>query len=386
MDFEYSNEQVMVRDSVRRLYADQYALADRTKHLNGPEGYSAEVWSHLADMGVLGLVCDGSAAHQEDVVLLALTMEAAGRAVALEPLMETLVQGAALLHLAGSDAQRERWLPALAEGRLQLAVADAEPQARYDLADVLTTARRDGDSWRLDGHKSAVCNGSRADLLLVVARIEGAQRDRSGLGLFAVKRDAPGLEIDAFNRYDGRRAADLALRGVRVDGDHVLGVPGDALPLLERAAGLAIVAQAAEAVGCMDALLELTVNYLKTREQFGQPIGRFQVLQHRAVDMLTAVEHARSMSMFAQMMVTDADPLARARALAATKIQVSRSARLVGQGAIQLHGGMGMTMEYPAGHYFKRLTAIETDLGDADFHLERLATLGGIFPADSLDD
>ena len=382
MDFEYNTEQSMVRDSVRRLFADHYAPADRTRHCAGVAGYSTAVWSHLAGMGILGLVCDGSASHQEDLIHLALTMEAGGRVAALEPLAATLVQGAGLLHLAGSDAQRERWLPALSEGRLQLAVADAEPQARYDLADVLTTARRDGDSWRLDGHKSAVCNGGGADLLLVVARIGGGlQRDAGGLGIFAVRRDAPGLEIDAFNRYDGRRAADLTLRGVRVDGDHVLGVPGDALPLLERAAGLAIVAQAAEAVGCMDSLLELTVNYLKTREQFGQPIGRFQVLQHRAVDMLTAVEQARSMSMFAQMMAADADPLARARALAATKVQIARSARLVGQGAIQLHGGMGMTLEYPAGHYFKRLTAIETDLGDADYHLQRLAALGGIFPA-----
>ena len=381
MDFEYNTEQSMVRDSVRRLYADHYAPADRARHREGAAGYSTAVWSHLAGMGILGLVCDGSAAHQEDLIHLALTMEAGGRVVALEPLVATLVQGAGLLHLAGSDAQRERWLPALADGRLQLAVADAEPQSRYDMADVLTTARRDGNSWRLDGHKSAVCNGDGADLLLVVARIGGAQRDTDGLGLFAVGRDAPGLEIDTFNRYDGRRAADLTLRGVRVDDGHVLGVPGDALPLLERVVELAIVAQAAEAVGCMDSLLELTLNYLKTREQFGQPIGRFQVLQHRAVDMLAAVEQARSMSLFAQMMATDADPLARARALAATRIQIARSARLVGQGAIQLHGGMGMMMEYPAGHYFKRLTAIETDLGDADYHLRRLAALGGIFPA-----
>lgn len=381
MDFEYNTEQSMVRDSVRRLYADHYAPADRTRHRDGAAGYSTAVWSHLAGMGILGLICDGSAEHQEDLIHLALTMEAGGRVASLEPLIATLVQGAGLLHLAGSDAQRGRWLPALADGRLQLALADAEPQSRYNLADVLTTARRDGNGWRLDGHKSAVCNGGGADLLLVVARISGAQRDAGGLGLFAVGRDAPGLEVDAFNRYDGLRAADITLRGVRVDDDHVLGVPGEALALLERSAGLAIVAQAAEAVGCMDALLELTVNYLKTREQFGQPIGRFQVLQHRAADMLTAVEQARSMSMFAQMMAADADPLARARALAATKIQVARSARLVGQGAIQLHGGMGMTMEYPAGHYFKRLTAIETDLGDADHHLERLAALGGIFPA-----
>ena len=381
MDFEYDTGQLMVRDSVRRLYTDHYALADRAGHRNSGAGYSTTVWSHLADMGILGLVCDGSAAHHEDLVRLALTMEAAGRVVALEPLMATLVHGAALLHLAATDAQRERWLRPLAAGRLQLAVADAEPQARYELADVRTTARREGKAWRLDGHKSGVCNGPRADLLLVVARIEGAQRDGAGLGLFAVVPDAPGLALESFNRYDGQHDADLTLRDVRVDDDHVLGTPGNALPLLERAAGLAIVAQAAEAVGCMDTLVDMTVNYLKTREQFGQPIGRFQVLQHRAVDMLTAMEHARSMSMFALMMAMDADPLARARALAAAKIQIARSARVVGQGAIQLHGGMGMTMEYPAGHYFKRLTAIETDFGDAEHHLRRLGDLGGIFPA-----
>jgi alkylation response protein AidB-like acyl-CoA dehydrogenase len=381
MDFEYNTEQAMVRDNVRRLFADHYTPSERTRHCESAAGYSTAVWSHLAKMGILGLVCDGSVSRQEDLIHLALTMEAGGRVLALEPLIATLVQGAGLLHLAGSDAQRERWLPALVGGRLQLAMADAEPQSRYHLADVLTTARRDGEAWRLYGRKSAVCNGGGADLLLVVARIGGAQCDADGLGIFLVERDTPGLEIDAFTRYDGRRAADITLRGVRVDDDYVLGVPGDALPLLERAAELAIVAQAAEAVGCMDSLLELTVNYLKSREQFGQPIGRFQVLQHRAVDMLTAVEQARSMSMFSQMMATDAEPLARARALAATKFQIARSARLVGQGAIQLHGGMGMAMEYPAGNYFKRLTAIEMDLGDADYHLQRLATLGGIFPA-----
>lgn len=381
MDFEYNTEQSMVQDSVRRLYADHYAPSDRARHHDGAAGYSEAVWSHLAVMGILSLVCDGSAEHQEDLIHLALTAQASGRVAGLEPLIPTLVQGAGLLQLAGSDAQRERWLPALAEGRLQLALADAEPQSRYDLADVLTTARRDGNGWRLDGRKSAVCNGGGADVLLVVARIRGGQRDADGLGLFIVCRDTPGLEFDAFVRYDGRRAADLMLRGVHVEDGNVLGAAGGALPLLERAAELAIVAQAAEAVGCMDTILDLTVAYLKTREQFGQPIGRFQVLQHRAVDMLTAVEQARSLSLFAQMMATHANPAERARALAATKIQIARSARLVGQGAIQLHGGMGMTLEYPAGRYFKRLTAIETEFGDADHHLRRLADLGGIFPA-----
>ncbi len=381
MDFELSTEQQMVHDNVRRLYADHYALTDRAKHRASAAGYSAAVWSHLADMGILGLACDGSAAHHEDLVHLALTMEASGRMVGLEPLIATLVHGAALLRLTGDKAQRERWLPALAAGHLQLAVADAEPQARYDLADVRTAARREGTAWRLDGRKSGVANGGHADLLLVVARIDGAQRDGDGLGLFVVARDASGLQVNAHNRYDGQRAADLTLHEVRVDDDHVLGVPGNALPMLERATGLAIVAQAAEAVGCMDALLDLTVTYLKTREQFGQPIGRFQALQHRAVDMLTAAEQARSMSLFGLMMASEADPLTRARALAAMKIQVARSARVVGQGAIQLHGGMGMAMEYPAGHYFKRLTAIETDFGDADHHLRRLGDLGGIFPA-----
>jgi alkylation response protein AidB-like acyl-CoA dehydrogenase len=381
MDFEYTSEQQMLRDSVRRLYADHYGPAGRARYRDSDTGYSEAVWEHLAQMGLLGLGGEGSAGGQDDVVHLALAMEALGRAAALEPLLPTAVHGAALVQLAGSSAQRERWLAPLAAGRLQLAVADAEPQARYELADVRTTATREGAGWRLDGRKRGVCNGGHADWLLVVARVEGGARERHGLGLFAVDRKAAGLSVDGFRRYDGRRAADLQLNAVRVEDTEMLGTPGEALPLLERARELAIAAQAAEAVGCMDALMELTVNYLKTREQFGQPIGRFQALQHRAVDMLTAVEQARSMALYAQMMAADPDPAARARALSATQVQIARSARLVGQGAIQLHGGMGMTAEYPAGDYFKRLTAIETDFGDAEHHLRRLAELGGVFPA-----
>ncbi len=224
-------------------------------------------------------------------------------------------------------------------------------------------------------------HGDCADKLIVSARLAGARRDRDGLGLFVIDADAAGVSRRGYRTVDGLRAAEVVLSGARVGASEILGEPGKAFPLIAQVADEAIAALAAEAVGAMAATHEMTVDYLKTRKQFGVPIGSFQVLQHRAAEMLIALEQARSMALFAAMMVEEPDPTERRRAIAAAKVQIGRSGRFVGQQAIQLHGGMGMTMEYKVGHYFKRVTAIDALFGDADHHLAELARLGGLIGA-----
>lgn len=379
MDFELDHEQHLLRDSVNRMLDDHYSFADRQRYLAAEPGWSRGVWQHYADMGLLALDGSDGEASRDDLVHLMLVMEAQGRVLALEPYIAAVVQCGSLLRMAGTPAQRSTLLPPLEAGTQLLALAHTEAQARYDASDVATAARCDGTGWRLTGTKALVPHGDTADTLLVSARLRGARRDADGIAIFTVPRDAPGVTVRPCASYDGHRAADIVLTDVAVTADAIVGPPGDALPLLEHAAALGIVAVAAEAVGCMQALLDITVDYMQTREQFGRPIGTLQALRHRAVDMLVAVEQARSMTYFATMMAADGDRLQRDRAIAATKVQVGKSARLVGQGAIQLHGGIGMTMEYRAGHYFKRLTAIETQFGDVDHHLQRLAAMGGIF-------
>jgi alkylation response protein AidB-like acyl-CoA dehydrogenase len=270
-------------------------------------------------------------------------------------------------------------VPAIAEGRLTLALAHQERQARYDLADIATTARADGKGgFTLEGDKCVVLHGDSADKLIVAARAAGNRTDRSGIGLFLVDAKANGVSRRGYPTQDGMRAADVTLSAVRVGREGVLAPPERGLEVLEQVADETIAALAAEAVGAMAALHELTVDYLKTRKQFGVPIGSFQVLQHRAVDMLTALEQARSMAYYATMMAAEPDARERRKAMHAAKVQIGRSAKYVGEEAVQLHGGIGMTMEYKAGHYFKRLTMIDLAFGDADHHQRALARAGGL--------
>ena len=306
-----------------------------------------------------------------------LVMEAFGRALALEPYLATVVLGGGFLRHGGNDAFSADLVPKIAGGGLTLAFAQTERHSRWNLADISTTATRDGAGWRLDGEKGVVLHGDTADKLVVTARIGGGQRDRDGIGVFVVDANAPGLSRRGYPTQDGLRAAEVTLAGVRVGPEAVLGEPGAGLPLIERVVDEAIAALCAEAVGAMAVMHELTVEYLKTRRQFGREIGSFQVLQHRAVDMLVALEQARSMAMFATMMAAEENIVERRNAISAAKVQIGRSGKFVGQQAIQLHGGIGMTMEYKVGHYFKRMTMIDTTFGDADHHLRRLARSGG---------
>jgi alkylation response protein AidB-like acyl-CoA dehydrogenase len=306
-----------------------------------------------------------------------IVMEAFGRGLILEPYFTTVVLGGGLIRHTASPAQQAELLPRIARGEMKVAFAHLERQSRWNLADIATTARQDGASWVLDGAKGVVLHGDCADRLLVTARISGDRQDRDGIGLFLIDSSARGVTRRGYPTQDGLRAAeiDFATAGPA----EPLGDPGHALPAIEHLVDEAIAALCAESVGIMTAMQEITIEYLKTRQQFGRPIGQFQALQHRAVDLLTAVEQARSMALFATMMAAEHDPVARRRAISAAKVQIGRSGRQVGQEAIQLHGGIGMTMEYKVGHYFKRMTMIDQTFGDADYHLAALARLGGLF-------
>ena len=377
MDFDLSDEQRLLKESLERLVADRYQFESRKAYAQNPEGWSREIWAQYAELGLLGLpFAEEYGGIAGGPIETMIAMEAFGRALALEPYFATVVLGGGFLRHGGDAEQKSALIPEIAAGKLVLAFAATERHSRYDLADVATRARRDGAAWVLDGEKGVVLHGDHADKLLVTARLGGGQRERAGIGLFLVDAGQEGVSRRGYPTQDGLRAAEVSLAGVRVGPEGVLGEPGAALPLVERVVEEAVAALCAEAVGAMAAMHELTLEYLKTRRQFGREIGKFQVLQHRAVEMLIALEQARSMAMYATMMAAAEDPAERSAAMSAAKVQIGRSGRFVGQQAVQLHGGIGMTMEYKVGHYFKRVTMIDALFGDADHHLRRLARPG----------
>ena len=382
MDFELSEEQRLLKDSVERLVADRYDFSARQRFMQEPTGFSRELWRQYAELGLLGLpFSEKDGGIGGGAVETMIVMEAFGRALALEPYFATIVLAGGFLRLGASAAVRSSLIPQIVSGDLLLAFAHAERQSRYDLADVATTARKDGSGYVIDGAKTLVIHGDCADKLVVSARLAGGQRERSGLGLFVLDAGPAGVTRRPYPTVDGLRAAEMTFAGVRVGADAAIGESGKAWELITKVVDAAIAALAAEAVGAMTTMHELTVEYLKTRKQFGVPIGAFQVLQHRAADMLIALEQARSMCLLATMMADEPDVVERRKAIAATKVQIGRSGRFVGQQAIQLHGGIGMTMEHKVGHYFKRVSIIDTLFGDADHHLAELARVGGLIAA-----
>ncbi|WP_280155430.1 acyl-CoA dehydrogenase family protein [Piscinibacter sp. XHJ-5] len=382
MDFDLTDEQRMLQDGVQRLLAERCSFEQRLAHRAEPHGYSRALWSRYAEMGLLGLpFAEADGGLGGGAVDTLLVMQALGRALALEPYLATVVLSGGLLREAGSAKQRAALVPAIASGELTLAFAHAEAGSRHDLAEVATTARCEASGIVLDGEKRYVLAGDSADRLIVSARSAGARRDRDGISLFLVDAKADGVTRRGYRTQDHARAADIRFDRVRIGPHQVLGAPGAALPAIERAVDAATAALCAEAVGVMERLHEITVEYLKLRKQFGVAIGSFQALQHRAVDMLVEIEQARSMALYATMRCADRDAGERERAVSAAKVQVGRSARFVGQEAIQLHGGIGMTEECQAGHYFRRLTMTEIQLGDTAHHLRRLARSGGLIDA-----
>ena len=379
MDFELSEEQQLLKQTCERYFADHYQFESRKRYAHEPRGWSLIAWKQYADLGLLGVpFAEEHGGTGGGPVETMIVMEQIGRVLLLEPYHATVVLGGGFLQRGGSDAQSAELLPRIAAGELSLAFAHAERQARYDLADIATTARRDGGAYVLDGAKTLVLHGDTAEKFVVSARISGARTDRNGLALFLIDATAPGVSVRGYPTVDGLRAAEVTLSNVRVDAGAALGEPGAAFPLIERVADQAIAALCAEAVGAMAAMHETTVEYMKTRKQFGVTIGSFQVLQHRAAEMLIAVEQARSMAMLATMMAAEDDARERRQAISAAKAQIGRSGRFVGQQAIQIHGGIGMTMETKVGHYFKRITVIDTQFGDADYHLNLVAAGGGL--------
>jgi pimeloyl-CoA dehydrogenase small subunit len=377
MDFDFTEEQRLLKESVDRFISDRYEFEQRKSFAKNDSGYSGENWKQFAELGLLAIpFAEEHGGFGGGPIETMIVMEAFGRGLVLEPYFATVVLGGGLLRHAASDAQKTDLIPKIASGDLRVAFAHGERQARYDLADVQTRAKKSGSGYVLDGEKSLVLSGDSADMLIVSARITGNQTDRNGIGLFLVDANAAGVSRRSYPTQDGLRAAEISLSGVEVPADRVLSQ--DALPAIERVADEAIAALAAEAVGTMSEMHALTVEYLKTRKQFGVAIGAFQALQHRAVDMFVALEQARSMAMFATMMSGEDDAQTRSRAISAAKVQIGRSAKIVGQGAIQLHGGVGMTMELKVGHYFKRATMIDVLFGDADYHLARLAEAGSL--------
>ena len=374
MDFDLSDEQRLLKDTVTRLMADRYAFDQRRQYLRTPEGYSTAVWSQYADLGLLGLPFGeeygGFGGGAQEIMLI---MQAFGHALVLEPYFATVVLAGTALQQAGSGSQKSAVLPAIAEGRMKLAFAHSERQARYDLADVITTAKRSGNGWVLDGAKSVVIHGDSADKLVVSARTSGERHDEDGVTLFLLDVNAPGVARRGYATRDELRAADIALGNVQVGDDDVLGEVGKGLTVVQRVVETGIAATAAESVGAMEAMHSMTLEYSKTREQFGKPIGSYQVVQHRLADMFMTMEQGRSMAMLATMMVDHTDDAERAHRMAMAKVGVGQAGRYVSQSAIQMHGGIGMTEEYAVGHYFRRCMVIERLFGDTAYYLQKLA-------------
>jgi pimeloyl-CoA dehydrogenase small subunit len=379
MDFDLSEEQRLLKESVEGLLGNSYDFDQRKKYMTEKGGWSKGVWSKLAEQGLLGLpFSEDDGGFGAGAVEIMIVMEAMGRALVLEPYLATVVIAGGFLRHGGSAAQKAAYIPSIIDGSKTFAFAQLEKNSRYDLQDVATSAKKKGDGWVIDGEKFVVLNGENADTLIVTARTKGGQRDASGIGVFLVPGNAKGVAKKTYPTQDGLHAADISFTGVEVGADSVIGDPDNGLPLIERVVDEARTAICAEAVGIMDESLKTTIEYLKTRKQFGVPIGSFQTLQHRAADMFVALEQARSMALFATMANDFEQAKERATAVAAAKVQIGKSAKFVGQQSIQLHGGIGMTMEAKIGHYFKRLTMIENIFGDTDYHLRRVTNSGGL--------
>jgi alkylation response protein AidB-like acyl-CoA dehydrogenase len=371
MDFEPSDEQRLLLESVSRLLADNYSFAQRRTYLARPEGFSSDMWGKFAELGLLGLPFaeqyGGFGGGAQEIMLV---MQAFGRVLVLEPFLSTVVLGGTAIKAAGSDEQKITLLPAIAEGGLKLAFAHGERQARYDLTDVVTTAKPNGSGWIVDGSKTVVSHGEAADKLIVSARTSGQRYDEDGITLFLIDAAAPGVARRGYATRDETRAADISLSNASGE---VLGEVGKGLAIIEKIVEAGIAATAAETVGAMEAMNEMTLEYSKTRVQFGQPIGSYQVVQHRLSDMFMTQEQGRSMAMLATMSVDNLDDTERRHDFAMAKVGVGQAGRYVSQSAVQMHGGIGMTEEYAVGHYFRRCMVIERLFGDPAYYLHRLA-------------
>jgi pimeloyl-CoA dehydrogenase small subunit len=375
MDFSYSEEQELLRNSVARFLADTYNFETFRKVSRIEPGWRREIWKQFAELGLLGASLPeeygglGGAAIETMIV-----MEAFGRALVVEPYVPTVVIAGGLFRAAGSERQKQEWLPRIASGDAVFAFAFAEPQGRYNLSDLTTTAKRRAEGYVLNGQKAVVIGAPFADALIVTARTAGDRRDTNGVSVFLVDARTNGISRRDYPTMDGLRASEITFENIELPAQNMIGTPDEALLLIEQVVDEAIAAHCAEALGAMRVLQEATVEYARTRKQFGVPIGKFQVLQHRMVDMLMQVEQSASMVLMVTLKLGQST-LERKKATSAAKVQIGKAGRFVGQSAVQIHGGIGMTDELALGHYFKRVAMIDALYGNVDHHLARYASL-----------
>tara|TARA_R110000772_G_scaffold115174_1_gene219926 strand:- start:6627 stop:7754 length:1128 start_codon:yes stop_codon:yes gene_type:complete len=372
MQFEANEQQRLLSATLNQFLSQRYDFAARIKASREKPGYRTDIWNSFAnELGILGVgIAEEFGGTGGGPVEQMLVMEELGRALVIEPVAETVFQCGNLLARSG----KADLLPKIIDGTVRIAMAVGEPLMRYDLSDIAATATRTSNGWQLSGKKSVVMTAPWATHFIIAARSSGAAGDIAGLSLFLVPADANGLTQHQYPTIDGRQAADLDLENIAIGEDALIGEVDQAMPMLEETRDWAIAAMAAEAAGLLDRLVSDTINYCKERKQFGQAISSFQTLQHRMVDMYMHVEMARSAALLANLKL-DGDPLERSRAASAAKVTLANACRFVGQNAVQLHGGMGMTDELPIGHYFKRATVMESEHGTADWHLSRHAGL-----------
>lgn len=370
MDFTLSEEQQLFSDALRKLLDAEYTQAKRAEALDSERGHSEAVWGHISEMGLLAMpfpeAAGGLGGTAVDTMIASVEF---GRALSVEPFLASAVLGGGAVRLAGSPQQCEEVLAPVIAGETRLAAAFYEPQGRHDLADVETTAEAQGDGWKLAGRKAVVLGGDCADRFVVSAKTA------AGISLFLVDAGSDGLEVRDYKLADGRGAAELELNGVAVPGGALLGEDGSALPVVEHVADLGASALCAEALGAMEQANALTLEYLKTRQQFGRTIGSFQALQHRLVEMFLEYEHAKSLVYVAAMSADSPDAAERAAAISAAKSTIGTKGREVMKEAVQLHGGIGVTHEYQLGDFVKRVLVADMLFGDADYHLERFGRL-----------
>jgi alkylation response protein AidB-like acyl-CoA dehydrogenase len=373
MDIQWTEEQKLLRGTVQRFLNDRYDFATRRKIAATEEGWSREHWSAFAELGLLAApFSEENGGLGGGALSTMIIMREFGRHLVVEPFFETVVLAGGLIEAAATSVQREKFLPAVLSGQSIWALAWTEQKSRYDLASVATTAKRQGDHFVLTGAKTAVIAAPWANHLIVSARTTDDKRARDGVSLFVVDRYAPNLELRSFKTIDGRRAAEITLNDVKVPLDNLLGHEGDGVKLLEACRDRAIAGLCAEALGIMSELNSATLDYTKTRKQFGAALGSFQVLQHRMVDMFVALEEATSLTQYLNLSVAGDKPQL-SRIASGAKAKVGYVAKFIAEQAVQLHGGMGMTDELNVGHYFKRITSFNVQFGDPAYHLTRFA-------------
>ncbi|OYW43052.1 MAG: pimeloyl-CoA dehydrogenase small subunit [Rhodobacterales bacterium 12-64-8] len=375
MDFSFTSEQDMLRDTVAKLVSQQYDFDTRRKVAKSDAGWRPEMWAQFAELGLLGAsFTEAEGGFGSGPIEAMIISEEFGKGLVIEPYLQTVVIGGNFFRHGGTDAQKEEHIAGIIGGETRIAFAYSEPKSRFDLNDVSTTAKKDGAGYVLNGHKAVVLGAPFATHLIVTARTSGGQRDAKGVSVFLVAKDAKGVTTRDYPTVDGLRASEVHFENVAVGADALIGAADNGLPLVEKVIDNAIAALCAEAVGCFKVLNEATISYSKQRKQFGQPIGNFQVLQHRMVDMFMAAEQATSMTYMLTLKLDEADK-ARKMAASAAKVQVGKAGKLVSQDAVQIHGGMGMTDELNVGHFFKRVTMIESQFGNTDWHLRRYTEL-----------